>query len=56
MTNLFFKNTNFGRKSHFLIAKFSSNLSKFSSISDDSIQNLDKSAALFILSLVPHAR
>jgi hypothetical protein len=56
------------KKTHFLIAKifiqfdhFPSNspffihLSKFSSNYDDSIQNLDESAALFI-SLVPHAR
>jgi hypothetical protein len=50
MVNFFFKNANFGdffSKTHFLIAKFSSNY-------DDSIQNLDESAALFI-SLVPHA-
>jgi hypothetical protein len=45
----------------FLIAKVSTNLTifihfcKFSSIYDDSIQNLDESAALFF-SLVPHAR
>jgi hypothetical protein len=61
MANFFFKYVNFGQKTHFLIAKSSSNLtmfihlSKFSSIYDDSIQNLDESAALFYL-LAPHAR
>jgi hypothetical protein len=71
MAIYFFKNANFGdffSKTHFLIAKifiqydhFSSDLtifihsSKFSSNYDDSIQNLDESAALFI-SLVPHVR
>jgi hypothetical protein len=53
-----FKNANFGKKIpkiHFLITKFFIHLRKFSSNYDDSIQNLDESAALFI-SLVPHAR
>jgi hypothetical protein len=66
-----FKNANFGKKIpkiHFLITKFFIqfdhfhpiwpifiHLRKFSSDYDDSIQNLDESAALFI-SLVPHAR
>jgi hypothetical protein len=51
----------FFQKLIFLLPFFSSNstifihLSKFSSNYDDSIQNLDESAALFI-SLVPHAR
>jgi hypothetical protein len=55
--DFFFKNANFGdffSKTHFLIAKTFIQIDHFSSY-DDSIQNLDKSAALFI-SLVPHAR
>jgi hypothetical protein len=54
----FFKNPNFGdflSKTQFIIANFFIHLSKFSSNYDDSIQNMDESAALFI-SLVPQVR